>query len=219
MAGMERYEPGRRALRVAVLISGGGSTLANLIERIGDGRLRGVRIVRVVSSRRAVRGVEIAQRAGLEVRVVRPIDFLDGEGFSAAVTAALDEAGVDLVLMGGFLSLWRLPEAYEGRVLNIHPALLPRFGGAGMYGLHVHRAVLAAGERESGCTVHLVDNEYDHGPIVAQRRVPVLPGDTPESLAARVGEAERELFPWVVQNVAEGGVGWLRDEAERFRAG
>jgi folate-dependent phosphoribosylglycinamide formyltransferase PurN len=103
-----------------------------------------------------------------------------------------------------------LPPRYAGRVLNIHPALLPRFGGRGFWGHHVHEAVLAAGVTESGCTVHLVDTEYDHGPIVAQRRVPVLPGDTPDTLAERVGVAERELYPHVIQQVANQGLEWLK---------
>ena len=121
----------------------------------------------------------------------------------------MDQAEAHLVLMAGFMRYWRLPPRWQGRVLNIHPALLPRFGGRGMYGGHVHAAVLAAGERESGCTVHLVDLEYDHGPIVAQRRVPVLPGDTPDTLADRVQAAERELYPEVVQAVVERGLEWL----------
>jgi phosphoribosylglycinamide formyltransferase-1 len=107
------------------------------------------------------------------------------------------------------MRFWRLPPRYEGRVLNIHPALLPKFGGRGMHGGHVHAAVLAAGDRESGCTVHLVDLEYDHGSIVAQRRVPVLPGDTVDTLAERVQAAERELYPEIVQAVADRGLEWL----------
>ncbi len=202
-----------RPLRLAVLISGAGSTLANLIQRIGDGRLRGVEIRLVISSRRQVRGVEIAREAGVTVEAIRPIDFGDEEAFSEAITAAIDRAEVELVVMAGFMRFWRLPARYEGRVLNVHPALLPRFGGKGMHGEHVHATVLAAGERESGCTVHLVDLEYDHGPIVAQRRVPVLAGDTVESLAQRVQAAERELYPEVIQGVAEHGVEWLKRTA------
>lgn len=200
-------------LRIAVLISGGGSTLANLIERIDDGRLTDVHIAHVVSSRAAVRGVEIARAAGLPVEVVPPHGYADPEAFSAALHAVLHRAGVDLVAMGGFLCWWRIPEALAGRVLNIHPALLPEFGGRGMYGMRVHEAVLAAGRRESGCTVHVADNEYDHGPIVAQRRVPVLSDDTPQMLAARVAGAERELYPFVLQHVARDGLAWLRRAA------
>lgn len=197
-------------LRLGVLISGSGTTLENLIVRIRDGRLPAVEIRLVLSSRRAVRGVEIARKAGLALGIVRPRDHRDVVAFSDALTAALDQAGVDLVLMAGFLCFWRLPPHYVGRVLNIHPALLPRFGGPGFYGRRVHEAVLASGARESGCTVHLVDNEYDHGPIVAQTVVPVLANDTPATLAERVGQAERELYPHVVQQVAQHGLTWLR---------
>ena len=202
-----------RPLRLAVLISGGGSTLANLIERIRDGRLRGAEIRLVISSRRAVRGVEIAREAGLPVEIIRPIDFADDQAFSEAITAAIDKAEIDLVVMGGFMRFWRLPPRYEGRVLNIHPALLPRFGGQGMHGEHVHAAVLAAGERETGCTVHLVDLQYDHGPIIAQRCVPVLPQDTAETLAHRVQSAERELYPEIIQSIVDRGLAWLRSAA------
>lgn len=203
--------PGSRTpLTIAVLISGGGSTLANLIERIRDGRLRGVAIRLVISSRASARGVQIAESAGLNIAIVQTRDHGSPEAFSDAITAALDTSRVDLAAMGGFLCHWRIPQRYLGRVLNIHPALLPAFGGRGMYGHHVHEAVLAAGMPESGCTVHLVDELYDHGPIVAQARVPVRPADTPESLAQRVGESERELYPRVIQQVADHGVEWLR---------
>ncbi len=198
------------ALKLAVLISGGGTTLENLIERIGDGRLRGVEIRLVISSRSKVRGVEIARAAKLPLEIIRRKDYRDDNAFSGAITAAVERTGTDLVVLGGFLCFWRLPPHFEGRVLNIHPALLPRFGGKGMYGHRVHDAVLASGQTESGCTVHLVDNQYDHGPIVGQVRVPVLPDDTPESLAQRVGVAERELYPRIIQQIADHGVEWLR---------
>jgi formyltetrahydrofolate-dependent phosphoribosylglycinamide formyltransferase len=203
-----------RPLRLGVLISGGGSTLANLINRCADGRLTRVEIGLVISSRATVRGVEIARAAGLPLEIIRTRDFQDVAAFSDALVAALDHAKVDLVVMAGFLCLWRLPARYEGRVLNIHPALLPNFGGRGMWGHHVHQAVLDAGAAESGCTVHLADDEYDHGPIIAQARVPVLPDDSPDSLAARVGVAERELYPDVIQQVADHGLGWLSRQVE-----
>lgn len=214
---MSAIDPPQTPLRIAVLISGGGTTLENLIERIADGRLRGVEIRLVVSSRRAVRGVTVVRTAGLPLEIIRMTDFPDEQAFSDSLTAAIDRAEIDLVVMGGFLCLWRLPPRYEGRVLNIHPALLPGFGGKGMHGEHVHVAVLATGTRESGCTVHLVDEQYDHGPIVTQRRVPVLADDTPETLAERVGRAERELYPEVIQAVADRGLSWL--QAGQRRAG
>ena len=196
-------------LRLAVMISGGGTTLENLIDRIADSRLRHVRIAAVISSRSDVRGVEITRQAGIEPKIIRPGDFDSTAAFSEAIADALDAAETDLVAMGGFLCLWRIPQRYVGRVLNVHPALLPEFGGRGMYGLNVHRAVLESGATESGCTVHLADDEYDHGPIVARRSVPVLPDDIPETLARRVGEAERELYPEVIQRVADDGLAIL----------
>lgn len=201
-------------LRLGVLISGGGTTLANLIERRADGRLRNCDITLVVSSRSDVRGVEIARRAGLPPKIIRCRDLPDLSEFSNAIVTALDAANVHLVVMAGFLCLWRIPEHYRDRVLNIHPALLPGFGGLGMYGHRVHQAVLAAGAQESGCTVHLADNEYDHGPIIAQTRVPVRADDTPDSLAERVGLAERELYPRVIQSVADRGLAWLSCQAK-----
>ena len=204
----------RAPLRIAVLISGGGSTLANLIERIGDGRLRGVEIVRVISSRGKVRGTDIARAAELPVSVVRRMDFPDEAEFSDALTREVDAAAPDLVVLAGFLCLWRFPSRYANRVLNIHPALLPGFGGRGMFGEHVHRAVLASGARRSGCTVHLADEIYDHGRIVAQSEVAVLDRDTPQTLAQRVMAAERELLPAVIQRVADEGTACLAGDTQ-----
>lgn len=183
--------------RLAVLLSGGGRTLMNLQERIVDGSLAAVIHV-VVCSRGDVAGVEKARRAGLRTVVVER-KGMSADGFSDAITRAVE--GADLVCMAGFLSLWRIPESWRGRVINIHPALLPEFGGKGMYGHHVHEAVLAAKRTESGCTVHYCDNEYDHGEIILQRRVPVFQGDTPESLAARVFEQECIAYPEAIQQL------------------
>lgn len=219
MAAMSATQSRSGPLRLAVLISGSGTTLANLIDRIGDGRLRGVEIRLVISSRATVRGVSVARQAGLPLRVIRKKDYVDEQVFSDTLTAAIDAADVDLVVMGGFLCLWHLPARYEGRALNIHPALLPKFGGQGMHGARVHAAVLAAGERETGCTVHLLDRQYDHGPIAAQRRVAVRPGDTPDTLAQRVMQAERELYPQVIQEVADRGVDWLAAQARAWEPG
>lgn len=203
----------RHPLRLGVLISGGGTTLENLIHRIADGRLRGVEIAVVIASRGSVRGVDIARAADLPLEIIRQRDYMDAGTFSGNLTAVLDRARCDLAVLAGFLCHWQLPPHWFGRALNIHPALLPRFGGQGMFGHHVHEAVLAAGDTESGCTVHLLDEQYDHGPIVAQARVPVQPHDTPDALAQRVGEAERELYPQVIQQVADNGLGWLRQFA------
>jgi phosphoribosylglycinamide formyltransferase 1 len=206
MPPMSATYSAEQPLRVAVLISGGGTTLENFILRLADGRMRRLAIAGVISSRGDVRGVEIARAAALPLTIVRKRDHAGLYEYSEALVRALDAARAELVVMAGFLCLWRIPPRYEGRVLNIHPALLPKYGGQGMYGHHVHEAVLAAGERESGCTVHLADNEYDHGATLGQARVPVLPDDTAEALAARVGVAERELYPRVLQEVADGGL-------------
>ena len=189
------------SIRLGVLISGSGRSLQNLIDRIADGSLS-ARIETVISSHPGVKGLERARTAGIPASLVHFRDFPDVEAFSRAVTEALDRHPVDLVIMAGFLRRWIFPAAYEGRVLNIHPALLPKYGGKGYYGHHVHEAVLRAGEKESGCTVHFADHHYDRGPILVQRRVPVLPGDTPDTLADRVFQAECEAYPEAIRKVA-----------------
>jgi phosphoribosylglycinamide formyltransferase-1 len=187
-------------LHLAVLISGGGRSLLNLQGRIEEGRLS-ARIEIVVSSRSRAPGVDRARNAGLRVAVIER-SALSPEDFQKAITAAV--RGVDLVVMAGFLSMWSVPDEFAGRVINIHPALLPDFGGRGMYGHHVHEAVLKSGRKETGCTVHFCDNQYDHGPIILQKKVPVLAGDSVDSLAARVFEMECEALPEAIQLIAEG---------------
>lgn len=194
--------PEPRHLRLAVLLSGSGRTLENLIERIDIGKLPAT-IPLVIASRGDVRGVRIAERAGISVRV-RPKAGQGIEPWSASIFAACREARADLVVMAGFLHLVTIPSDYAGRVINIHPSLLPAFGGRGFHGMGVHRAVLERGCTVSGCTVHLVDDEYDHGRVLLQRAVPVLPDDSPESLAARVFAAECETLPDAICRIATG---------------
>lgn len=189
-----------KPIRLAVLISGGGRSLFNLQRRIQEGRLDALVSV-VVSSRAGAPGVERARAAGLRV-VVAERAKLTPLQFQEAITKAVQ--GMDLVVMAGFLSMWHVPPEFAGRVINIHPALLPDFGGPGMYGNKVHEAVLRSGRKESGCTVHYCDNRYDNGPIIIQRRVPVLATDTPGTLAARVFEQECEALPEAIQMIAEG---------------
>ena len=181
-------------LPIAVLISGGGTTLRNLIEHIQAGTLP-VEIKLVISSSPGARGLEFARNANIPALVVEKNSSLSPEAFSEAVFQPCRDAGVKYVVMGGFLKHVLIPPDFENRVVNIHPALLPAFGGKGMYGLNVHKAVLEAGETISGCTVHFVDNQYDHGPAILQRTVAVQLGDTPESLQARVFQAECEAYP------------------------
>ncbi|MBI3096809.1 MAG: phosphoribosylglycinamide formyltransferase, partial [Planctomycetes bacterium] len=181
-------------LRCAILLSGTGRTLANLLAERDAGRLP-IEISGVLSSKAGVRGLEIATAAHLQTAVVDRRECASEERFADAVTATLYRWRPDLLAMAGLIHFYRLPPRFLGRAVNIHPALLPKFGGRGFYGERVHRAVLAAGEKESGCTVHFVDNEYDHGEIILQRRCPVLPGDTPHTLADRVFTEECLAYP------------------------
>ena len=183
-------------LRLAILLSGSGRTLENLLEWIAAGRLAAT-VEIVVSNRGNVRGVEVARRAGLPTHVL-PRGNAALASWSSAIFNACRAVNADLVVMAGFLQLVEIPADFAGRVINIHPALLPAFGGKGYHGMHVHRAVLDRGCTISGCTVHLVDNEYDHGRILLQKAVPVLRDDTPESLAARVFAAECGALPQAI---------------------
>jgi len=190
-------------LRMGVLISGSGRTMVNFAQRIAAGSLNAT-IAVVIASRPEIAGIERAKELGLPVVVIPRKQFPAVEPFSEAITDALGRHDVELIALAGFLSLYRFPARYRWRVLNVHPALLPKYGGKGMYGHHVHEAVLAAGETESGCTIHFADNEYDHGPIILQRRCPVLPGDTPEALADRVFHQELLAYPEAVNLFAAG---------------
>jgi formyltetrahydrofolate-dependent phosphoribosylglycinamide formyltransferase len=187
-----------KPIRLGVLISGGGTTLMNILEHIKQGKLI-AEVAVVISSRSAVGGVEKAKAAGLKVRIVRKKDYPDIDEFSKRIEEELVAANVDLVVQGGWLCLWKIPPRYENRVMNIHPALLPSFGGQGMWGHHVHEAVLAAGCKISGCTVHFCTNEYDKGAIIVQRCCEVKEDDTPDALAARVFEEECIAYPQAIK--------------------
>lgn len=190
------------SLRLGILLSGGGRTMVNIAEAIARGELD-AEIAVVISSRSTVAGVDRAKALGIEPYIVRKKDFTDIASFSQRLADILSEAKVDLVCQCGWLCLWHLPSALEGKVMNIHPGLLPKFGGRGMWGHHVHEAVLAAGDTESGCTVHFVNNEYDTGPIILQRTCPVLPDDEADTLAARVFDQECVAFPEAIRLFAE----------------
>ncbi len=185
-------------LRLVVLLSGGGRTLLNLLDEIEAGRLD-AEVVGVVSSRTKAKGVERAAARGLDVEVIRRRDFASAEAFARHQTQQILAARPDLVIMAGYLVHYPVPPELTGRILNIHPSLLPKFGGRGMYGDAVHAAVLEAGESESGCTVHVVDDQYDSGPVVRQARVPVRADDTVDSLATRVFAAECEAYPAAIR--------------------
>jgi len=203
-----------KSLRLGVLLSGGGRTLENVLLAIRRGELAAE--VAVVIASRPCRGVQIGREAKIDTHLVPRKELPDVGEYSRRIVAVLDGAGVDLVVQAGFLSLWHIPPQYEGRVMNIHPALLPSFGGHGMYGHHVHEAVLKVGCKVSGCTVHFVTNEYDRGPIIVQRSVPVSDRDTPDTLADRVFEQECIAYPEAIRLFAQGK---LRIEGNVVRVG
>jgi phosphoribosylglycinamide formyltransferase-1 len=200
-------------ISLAVLVSGSGTTLQNLIDAIAVARLS-ARIGIVIGSRPGLLGVQRAVAAGLPTAVVNRRDFADVATFSRDVFAAIGKAQVNLVCLAGWLCLLDLPTAYAGRVMNIHPALLPSFGGKGMYGQKVHQAVLDHGCKVSGCTVHFVDGAYDNGPIILQRTCSVEEGDSAQTLAHRVFEQEKIAYPEAISMFAAGR---LRIEGRRVR--
>ena len=192
-------------LRLAVLISGAGTTLGNLLKRVSQGSLS-AEVVLVVSSNPDAGGLDIARSAGIESVAIEGTGFESAELYSGTVFDRCRAAQVDYVVMGGFLKHVPIPSDFVNRVINIHPALIPAFCGKGFYGERVHRAVLEYGARVSGCTVHFVDDQYDHGPIILQKMVPVRDDDTPESLAARVFEAECDAYPEAINLLARGAI-------------
>jgi len=204
-----------RPLRLACLISGGGRTMANLAEHIDAGKLDAS--IELVIASRDCPGVPLAQRRGVPTFIVARRDFPDEGSMHDRIADLLREHRIDLVCLCGYLRWFRVDPDLHGRVINIHPALLPDFGGSGLYGERVHEAVLKAGKRVSGCTVHYVDDVYDRGPVIVQRTCPVLPGDDAHTLAARVFEQERIAYPQAVQMIAEGRVS-LRDGRVEFAA-
>ena len=197
-------------LRVAVMASGGGTSLQQLLDEFPD---RGdstaeARVCLVVSNRPGIGALERAERVGVRTEVIDPAEYESSEAFGKKLIELYNGESINLVVLAGYLKMLpnNLIAAYRNRIINIHPALLPLFGGKGMYGIRVHEAVLEAGVKLSGPTVHFVDEEYDRGPIIAQRPVPVYHTDTPETLAARVLEVEHQILPEVVSLIAAGQV-------------
>jgi formyltetrahydrofolate-dependent phosphoribosylglycinamide formyltransferase len=199
-------------IRLAVCVSGGGTTLQNLIDKIRAKKLR-AQIVQVVASRPRIEAIPRAEAAGIPLALANRSAKTLAE-FSRSVFDPIRHNRADLVVLGGFLSLVEIPPDYQGRVINVHPALIPAFCGKGFHGPAVHRAVIESGVKVSGCTVHFADATYDTGPIIAQRTVPVLENDTPEALAARVFQAECQALPEAIALYADGR---LKIEGRRVR--
>lgn len=194
-----------KPLPVAVLISGTGRSLKNLLDRIeADGLHIEIRLV--ISSTPSAKGLQYAEKANLPIEVIERTKFATREAYSEAFFSRCRKAGAELVVMAGFIKRLVIPADFENRVTNIHPSLVPSFCGKGYYGHHVHEAVLEYGVKLSGCTVHFVDNEYDHGPVILQKCVPVHADDTLDSLEARVFAAECEAYPEALSLVAAGRV-------------
>jgi len=199
-------------IRLAVCVSGEGTTLQNLIEYIRSRRLS-ARIVQVVASRPRIGAIARAEAVGIPLALANR-NARTRADFSASVFDPIRHSQADLVILAGFLSLLQIPPEYRGRVLNVHPSLVPAFSGEGYYGRKVHKAVLEYGAKVSGCTVHFADEAYDNGPIVLQHAVPVLEDDTPEALAARVFAEECKALPEAIAMYAQGR---LRLEGRRVR--
>ena len=193
-----------RAHAIAFLLSGSGSTLANLLDEIDAGNVP-AQIDVVVSDRPGAGGLDIAKKRGIATAIVDR-NVVRGTAFSQKLDETLRPHAPELVISGGFLSIYKVPPDLRGRIINVHPSLLPAFGGKGCWGHHVHRAVLARGCRLTGCTVHYTTDEVDGGPIIEQASVRVLPDDTVESLAARVQALERDLYPRVIAKILLGNI-------------
>ncbi|MFC1528852.1 phosphoribosylglycinamide formyltransferase [Candidatus Latescibacterota bacterium] len=193
-----------KILRLGVLASGGGSNLQSIIDRSLDGSLQ-ANVVVVISNNSGAGALKRAANHGIDAVHISAVTEGNAEAVDRKITEVMKSYDVDLVVLAGYMKKIGdvLLGAYGGRMVNIHPALLPKFGGEGMYGMNVHKAVIAAGEKESGPTVHLVDSQYDHGSILAQIKVPVLSDDTPETLQKRVLVKEHIIYPDAIQKLTE----------------
>ena len=193
-----------KRLRLGVLASGGGSNLQSIIDRSLDGTLSADVIV-VISNNSSARALERARANGIDALHISSATENSPDNVDSRITMEFAGRNVDLIVLAGYMKKIGplLLQSFKGRIINIHPALLPKFGGKGMYGMHVHKAVIAAGEKESGPTVHIVDDKYDHGTILAQVKVPVIEDDTPESLQKRVLAEEHRIMPDTIQYIAE----------------
>jgi len=193
-------------MKIVVLVSGNGTDLQSVIDAVESGYIENSEIVLVISSKADAYALTRAAIHGIETKIFAKEDYDDIRDRMDAIYEALDMESPDLIVLAGYLSI--LPPAlikkYEGRIINIHPALLPKYGGKDAYGMNVHRAVIAAGEKESGATVHYVDEGIDTGKIILQEKVPVLPDDTPEKLRDRILEVEHRILPEAIRQIEKG---------------
>lgn len=197
-----------KKFKIAVLVSGSGSNLQAIIDSIQSGYIPETDISIVISSKEGVFAIERCKKHNINYVIINPKEFPDRKQWAKKMIEVLKENDVDLICMAGFLIKLEpeIIQAFPNKIINIHPSLLPKFGGKGMYGLNVHKAVLDAGEKESGCSVHFADEEFDTGPIIMQRKVPVFENDTPEILSHRVLEQEHQLYPEVIRLIKLGKV-------------
>ena len=191
------------SINVAILLSGSGTTLQNILDLSTANQLD-AEVVCVASSRADAYGLTRAEEAGIPNQAFPRKEFDSVEAFGEAIWNFVDGFEPDLIVLAGFMSLLSVPKRYSGRIMNVHPALIPSFCGQGMYGHHVHQAVLDYGAKLSGVTVHFVDEEYDNGPIILQSAVPVREDDTADSLAERIQAEERRIYPQAIQMYSEG---------------
>ncbi len=195
--------PLSKTLNLAILISGGGTTLQNIIDKTDDGSLN-ARIRVVICNSPNAYGIKRAEQNSIPTAIVQRKNYNQPETFSNAIIKEIEKHPVDLIILAGFLHLFKIPDTYAGKVMNIHPGLIPSFCGKGFYGHHVHEAAIESGVKISGCTVHFVDNEYDRGPIIIQRTVHVNADDSPDTLAEKVFREECIAYPDAIRLFAEG---------------
>jgi phosphoribosylglycinamide formyltransferase-1 len=196
-------------MRIAVFVSGGGTNLQAIIDRIDDGRLTGVKIVKVIASKEGVFAIERAKKHNIPCAVITKRDFPEQKIYDQVIIEALEDDNIDLVVLAGFLSLLGSDfiNQYHNRIINVHPALIPSFCGEGMYGIKPHIAAIERGVKVTGATVHFVDDRYDSGPIILQKAVPIEDADTPQMLQERVMiQAEQVILPEAIQLIADGKV-------------
>ncbi len=195
-------------LNIAVFASGKGSNFKSILESIKLGKIRNAHIVIVVSNNPDAGALEVARENNIPILHINRRQFASDDDFNAALMSAMQKDRVNFIVLAGYMKKIdpNIIKAFKNRIVNIHPALLPKFGGKGMYGIHVHEAVIASKEKFSGASVHIVDEEYDHGPIVLQKTVQVEPDDTPETLATKVLQIEHDIYPEAIRLFTEGRV-------------